>query len=263
LFKRKRLIIAVVFVSVLIFSFVNFIQPKYVIPIAMYHSINPNAQKDNRLVITPQAFARQMRFLKKHNYNVITLEKAADIIKNKKKAPANTIVLTFDDGYKDNYTYAFPILKKYGFPATLFIIIDEVGRPEGDMVSWDDIYAMQASGLVTIGSHTFRHPYLIDLTSREDIRREIQDSKKVLEIKLGRKVDAFCYPAGRFNKEIRQIVIDSGYKIAVATNPGKEIPDDDVFALKRLRISQNCANLFIFWIETSGYYNLIRENRKK
>jgi peptidoglycan/xylan/chitin deacetylase (PgdA/CDA1 family) len=229
----------------------------------MYHSISPNAQKDDRLTITPETFKRQMDFLKKHRYNVITLKEAVNIIKNKKKAPYHTIALTFDDGYKNNYTYAFPVLKEYNFPATLFIIVNEVGRSQGDRVSWDDIKIMQASGLITIGSHTLNHSYLIDLASQEEITNEVRDSKKALEEKLGCKIDVFSYPAGRFNEKIRQVVIDAGYKFAVATNPGKKIPDDDIFAVKRLRISRNCENLFVFWVETSGYYNLMRENRSK
>ncbi len=72
---------------------------------------------------------------------------------------------------------------------------------------------------------------------------------------------AFSYPSGRFSKAARQAVIDAGYKLAVATNPGRRIPDDDIFLIKRLRVSKNCDNLFIFWIETSGYYNFMRESK--
>ena len=99
--------------------------------------------------------------------------------------------------------------------------------------------------------------------SEEELKNELQGSKKILEEKLARKIDIFCYPGGRFNEKIRQAVIDAGYQVAVATNPGKKIPDNDIFALKRIRISKNCDNLFVFWVEISGYYNLMRENRHK
>ena len=263
MFKHKRLIIAVVILGVLIMSLANFARDKYVIPILMYHSVDLNPSKEDRLTLSPEVFDKQMRFLKEHNYNVITLEEVADIIRNKKKAPARAIAITFDDGYKNNYTYAFPVLKKYNFPATIFVIINEIGRPAGDRLSWDNISAMQASGLVAIGSHTFTHPLLTELVSQEEIKYEIEGSKKALEEKLGREVSIFSYPSGRFNEKVRQAVIDAGYKIAVATNPGKKFSDSDIFAIKRLRISQNCDNLFIFWVETSGYYNLMRENRYK
>jgi peptidoglycan/xylan/chitin deacetylase (PgdA/CDA1 family) len=230
----------------------------------MYHSIDVNPQKGDRLTVTPEAFERQMRFFKEHKYNVISLEDAADIIKNKKKAPPRTVVVTFDDGYKNNYTYAFPVLKKYNFPATIFVVINDMGYLGGIGLSWDEILAMQASNLITIGSHTFTHPLLTEVTSSsERLKNEIEGSKIALEAKLGRKVNSFCYPAGRFNEKIKQVVIEAGYKAAVVTNPGNKIFDDDVFAIKRLRISQNCDNLFIFWVETSGYYNFMRELNHK
>jgi hypothetical protein len=84
-----------------------------------------------------------------------------------------------------------------------------------------------------------------------------------LEEKLGRPISAFSYPEGRFNNKIKQLVMYAGYTVAVATNPGKRFANDDIFALKRLRISANCNNLFIYWVETSGYYNFMRERRHK
>lgn len=261
--KHKRLIIAVVILGVLIVPLVNYVRSKYVIPILMYHSIDPDAPKDSLLAVTPDVFRKQMRFLKEHRYNVVTLAEAVDIIKNKKKSPAHTIAITFDDGYRDNYTYAFPILKDYNFPATIFIVANEVGRVQENRFTWDDISVMQASGIIAFGSHTMNHPNLEQVISQEILKNEIQGSKKILEEKLGRSVDAFCYPSGRFNAKARAAVMDAGYKFAVATNPGKRIPDDDIFLIKRLRISKNCANLFIFWVETSGYYNFMRERLHK
>ncbi len=260
MFKRKRLIVAAL-LAVLIVSFTSFVRQKYVIPIIMYHSINPDTQNNSLLVVTPDNFRRQMRFLKEHHYNVVSLEAAADFIKNKKRPPARAIAITFDDGFKDNYTYVLPILKEYNFPATIFIVVNEVGLPPENRLSWDEIHTMQESGLVTFGSHTVSHPNLKGVTSPEVIKNEIQGSKNILEEKLGRKVETFSYPAGRFTKSARQAVIDAGYKLAVVTSPGKRIPDDDIFLIKRLRISKNCNNLFIFWVETSGYYNLMRESK--
>lgn len=233
------------------------------LPVIMYHSINPDRQNGSLLVVTPENFRRQMDFLKKHRYNVISLEEAGRFIKNKKRPPARTIAITFDDGYQDNYTYAFPILKEYNFPATIFIVVNEVGNPPQKRLGWEEIKLMQDSGLITFGSHTANHPNLAGVSSPETMRDEIQGSKKILEEKLGRKVESFCYPGGRFTKAARQAAIDAGFKLAVATNPGKSIPNDDVFLIKRIRISKNCDNLFIFWVETSGYYNLMRESKGK
>jgi peptidoglycan/xylan/chitin deacetylase (PgdA/CDA1 family) len=227
----------------------------------MYHSVSPDALPENRIAISTETFERQMHFLKNHQYNVLPLESLAALIKGRKRIPSKTISITFDDGYKDNYIYAFPILKKYNLSAAIFIITDEVGR--ADRLSWDEIKTMQDSGIVTFGSHTLGPEPLINIKSEQELRKQIFDSKKILEEKLGCKVNAFSYPEGRFNNKIKQLVMTAGYKLAVATNPGKKFVNDDIFALKRLRISANANNLFVFWIETSGYYNFIREHRHK
>lgn len=241
----------------------GFLRQQYVVPVLMYHSINPSASAENKLAVTAGTFDRQMHFLKSRRYNVITLDALVDLIKNKKKIHPKTICITSDDGYKDNFTHAFPILKKYNFPATMFIIVNEVGRPQGDRLSWDEIKTMQDSGLVSFGSHTLGPEPLVNFKSVEEIKKQIFDSKKILEEKLGRKVTIFSYPEGLFDARIKQLVVDAGYAGAVATNPGKSYCDDDVFVLKRLRISENSANMFIFAVETSGYYTFVKEYKKE
>jgi len=240
-----------------------FFSTKYVAPIIMYHSVVPDPDPKNMLAVSVKSFERQMRFLKERGYNVVTLEALAGMIKNKEKFPRNTVAITFDDGYKDNYTYAFPALKKYGLPATVFIITQEVSRPQGDRLSWDQIKAMRDSGLVVIGSHCIGPEPLINIKSADELRRQIFESKKILEDELGRPVNLFSYPEGKFDDMLRQIVIDAGYKAAVATNPGKRFSNTDIFALKRLRISRTCDNLGVFFVEASGYYNFMREHRRK
>lgn len=262
---RKRRAVAVLFsASFILVSFsIVFIKSNYVVPIIMYHSVNPDAKRENRLAVTPQAFERQMSFLKRHNYNVLPLEKLAALIKQKQKIPSKTIAITLDDGYKDNYTYAFPILKKYNLTANIFVIYNEVERPQNDRLSWPEIKEMQSSGLIYFGSHTLGPEPLINIKSRAEIKRQIFESKKALEKKLGQAVIMFSYPEGRFTPIIRQLVIDAGYQLAVATSPGKNFPNNDVFALKRLRISENAKNLFVFWFETTGFYTFIKEHRRK
>jgi peptidoglycan/xylan/chitin deacetylase (PgdA/CDA1 family) len=229
----------------------------------MYHSVNPQATFKNRLTVSALTFERQMGFFKRHHYNVLPLEELAVFIKEKKRIPPNAVVITFDDGYKDNYIYAFPILKKYNFPATIFIIVNEVGRAQNDRLSWDEIKEMQKSGIITIGSHCLDHKTLTDIKSEEELKRQIFVSKEILEEKLKEKVNTFCYIRGSFNPRVRQTVIDAGYKAGVATSPGKKYPNDDILVLKRLRISENAKNLFVFWFETTGFYNFIREHRHK
>lgn len=258
----KRIAFWVCLAALAVFGFSKAAERVYTPPILMYHSVEPSATRANRLNVSPESFERQMRFLRRMRYNVVTVEDLAGMISRKEKIPARTVAVTFDDGYRNNYTYAFPILKKYRIPVTLFIIVREVGRQQNDRLYWQEIEEMRASGLVDIGSHCVGPDPLIKLAD-DDVVREINDSKKMLEERLGVPVRIFSYPEGMFTPRIRQLVREAGYAAAVATNPGKKSPWTDVFALKRLRIGPNADNLFVFWFETSGVYTFFKEHRKK
>lgn len=266
--SRRRILIltfAIIFLSASLG--VNFIRQKYVAPIIMYHQVLARPNPGDRLAVSVKSFQRQMRFLKKHHYNVVPLETLVGLIKEKKKIPRRTLAITLDDGYKNSYTYAYRILKKYNLPATVFIIVNEVGRRNKlgrrDRLSWDEIKQMRDSGIISFGSHCLGPEPLVNIKSEPAIKKEIFDSKKIIEEKLNQPITMFSYPEGKFTDKIRKLVIDAGYKLAVVTNPGKQFPNDDVFGMKRLRISSTSDNLFVFWIETSGYYNFIREQRRK
>jgi peptidoglycan/xylan/chitin deacetylase (PgdA/CDA1 family) len=261
MFKNKKLIVWGIIAVCCAAAVTVFVRGQYVLPVAMYHSVQPAASKGNALVVSAKTFDRQMQFLKKNNYTVLSLEQAVDFMSRKKKMPSRTVVLTFDDGNADNYVHAFPILKKYGLPATIFLIVSDIGKP--DKLNLDQIRHMQESGLISFGSHSMNHPFLDCITSDAELVKEIRGSKEALEGLLGRPVNTFSYPCGRMNQDVRQRVVNAGYMAAVVTNPGKAVGNDDVFAFKRLRISENAANLFVFWFETTGYYNFIRENRHK
>lgn len=254
--RRKRVILIFIVSGALLWA-VFYLRGKYVAPILMYHCVIPNADSANRIAVTDKAFERQMRFLRERNYNLLPLEELAGYILRKEKIPPRSIAVTFDDGYKDNYIYAFPVLKKYRIPVTIFIILDDVGLPH--KLNWQEIKEMQDSGLVVFGSHALGSEPLINIKSSQQLRREIFDSKKILQERLGCEAGIFSYPEGRFNREIRNLAIEAGYKIAVATNPGRDYANDDIFALKRLRIAASSDNLFIFWLEASGYYSFLRE----
>lgn len=265
--RRLRVVKLVLIVSLFILAattlWINSLRAKYVLPILMYHSINIQDNPKDPLVVKVTDFQRQMEFLKKHNYNVISLEDAAELIRGKSKVPPKTIVITFDDGLRNNYTYAFGILKNYNFPATIFVIVDEIGRARGDKLSWEELEDLQASGLITVGSHALGGEPLVNLKSTDEIRRQVFESKKILEERLGKKINCFSYPEGKFSSFIRQAVIDAGYMLAVTTNPGRKFVNDDVFCLKRLRVGPRTKNLFTFWVVASGYYNAMRESKRK
>jgi len=257
----KVVSVAVILFLSLLLALGLFLRTKYINPVLMYHYVLDTelAKKDKRIV-TPETFEKQIRFLKVNNYNVISVEEFAEFLKGKERPPRNTVVLTFDDGHLDNYENAYPILKKYGLPATMFVVVDYLSEP--NFVTEEQIREMSESGLITIGSHTLTEPHLPSLTDKNRLKREIYDSKRKLEAILNKPVNCFSYPIGGFNREIRQMVIDAGYTAVVTTSPGLYYPNDDPFAIKRVRISESSKSLFVFWFESSGSYKYLLEVRK-
>ena len=262
--KLTRAVLVICAVVILSFcAWLGFVACHYTAPVLMYHYINDEEPHKSRLGVSPKSFERQMRFLKEHNYNVTSLAELVDLIKYKKKIPCKTAAITFDDGYLDNYINAFPILKKYNLPATIFVVINRIGKRLGqdEYMDWRQIKELSDSGLITIGSHSMNHPNLSEIDSDEELRYEIFASKKILEEALQKKANFFSYPFGGINPVVRDLTREAGYAACVGTNFPRGYPADDIYALKRLRISENSKNLFIFWIETSGFYTYIKEQR--
>jgi peptidoglycan/xylan/chitin deacetylase (PgdA/CDA1 family) len=233
-------------------------QTEYVVPILMYHSIDHN-DKATKLSVSPESFARQMEFLHKNNYNVISLEKAVSYIEKKERPAQKTIAITFDDGFENNYKDAYPVLKKYNIPATIFVIINRVGT--AGFVNWDEIKEMSDSGVITIGSHAKSHFWLLG-SDPNFLNDEVVNSKKILEEKLGKKVNLFCYPMGAFDARSKKAVEDAGYACAVSTNPGGNVPAEDVYAIKRIKVSRTSDNLLAFWVRTTRTYTWFKRKRE-
>jgi peptidoglycan/xylan/chitin deacetylase (PgdA/CDA1 family) len=189
-----------------------------------------------------------MEFLKVHYYNVLSLTEVADRVKNGKGFAPKSLAITFDDGYQDNIKNAFPILKKMGFPATVFVITDNIGK-EG-WLSEEDLRILDGSG-ITIGSHTVHHAFLPALSSAE-AEAELKDSKKRLEEVLGHPVTLFSYPAGGLTPRVEDLVKETCYAGAVTTNNGKE--PGDAYAMHRIKITEAHGSLFDFWAKVSGLY---------
>ena len=235
-------------------------RPKYVAPILMYHHIDERGGVSS-LSVSPENFRRQMRFLSEHNYNVISLAEFVQAKLEKKRLARNTVVLTFDDGYEDNYLLAYPVLKKYSLPAIIFVIVGSIG--EEGYLNHRQIKEMSSSGIIDIGSHTLSGAYLPG-QSRGELNREIGLSKKTLEANLNNRTEFFCYPIGGFSPGIQEIVKRCGYAAACTTNRGKakDRLNNDLFALKRIKIKDSFPNLFVFRVKLSGYYNLFRRVRE-
>jgi peptidoglycan/xylan/chitin deacetylase (PgdA/CDA1 family) len=255
-FKRIRAAL-VVGVCIAAIAAVVFLKTAYVVPILMYHSIDGDEGK-TKLSVAPDNFASQMEFLHRKRYNVVGLDKIISYMQKKEKIPPRTVAITFDDGYLNNYTSAYPVLKKYKLPATIFIITDKIGQK--GWCGWRELKEMSDSGLITIGSHTKSHAWLPDQGDGK-LKEELEASKAVLEKGLGRKVDFLCYPLGAHDERVKKAVKEAGYAAAVATNPGKSKPNDDIYAIKRIKISRTSRSHLVFWGETSGYYTSKKERK--
>jgi len=220
--------------------------------ILMYHMVSPHLPKSkskfNRLRVPPEEFEKQLKWLKKNNWTSMTmaeLEKL-DVI------PPKTVILTFDDGYADNYMNAFPLLKKYTMKATIYLVVnrfDKTWASDKDtkqsseelnlepMLSHDMVQEMLASGLIEFGSHTLNHVNLPTL-SAEKKQTEIAQSKIMLEEQYAILCESFAYPFGFFDPEDVSLIEKNGYTNAVTTINGYEAWENtNKFQLKRVMIS--------------------------
>jgi len=251
----KRFFITLFFIFILASSgFLLWISNKYVVPIMMYHNVN-YADEPKANTVSPENFERHMAFLKEHNYQVLSLDDLVEKIKSGKRISHKSVVVTFDDGYEDNYSYAFDILQKYEIPATIFIPSDLIGT-KGYLV-WDQVKEMLGQG-IHFGSHTRHHTYLPNIPAAGQ-KEEIEGSKHILEEELGVEINHFAYPIGGFSEQIKGMVREAGYKSACATNRGYDRMNKDVFELNRIRFGDNDGNDFVLWAKLSGYYNTFRK----
>ena len=256
---RRILLILGLVVTLSIAGFYFYIRPHYTVPILMYHHIDYGG-RDSSLSVSPDNFQLQMRFLSQYDYNVISLAGLVQAKLNKEKLPRNTVVVTFDDGYEDNYTFAYPVLKKYQLPATIFVIVDAID--EAGYLKQRQLKEMLASGIITIGSHTLSGEYLPGQTKGK-LKQQVESSKQILKAKLSEDIEFFCYPIGGFTSQIQELLKKSGYLAACTTNRGTaQTPlNNDIYAFKRIKIKDSFPNLFVFWVKVSGYYNLFRRVR--
>jgi peptidoglycan/xylan/chitin deacetylase (PgdA/CDA1 family) len=248
-----------VLVSVFILVSVGYtfwLRDRYVVPILTYHHVGIPSGKWRLNTVSSASFEYQMDFIKRHGFEVISFDDLVEGIKKGHEFTRNTVVLQFDDGYEDNYKYAFPILKKYGFPAMVFLVSDKVGTP--DFLTWDEVKEMERYNFLA-GAHTRHHLYLPRL-SMAKAQDEISGSKQVIEDHLGHSINYFSYPSGGFSVDIKRMVREAGYKAAVTTNRGKDRFNVDLYELKRIHMNNTDDQYsgLILWVKLSGYYNLFR-----
>ena len=200
------------------------------IPVLMYHSISN--LPGNSLGVPPEKFALQMKYLYNAGFTTITPDQLYSALQGKTRLPRRPIMITFDDGYHDNFTAAFPVLKQYNFKATFFVVTGYIGP---GMLTWDEIKQMAGAGM-NIESHTVNHLDLRTLPPAR-MRKELADSKTAIESNLGTKVEYFCYPAGKFNSTTLALLKDLGYKMAFTTVAGTVRRNQPLLQLRRIRIN--------------------------
>jgi peptidoglycan/xylan/chitin deacetylase (PgdA/CDA1 family) len=207
----------------------------------MYHSISEHAgkEKHNKWRIKPKDFEKQMNWFYENNWKSFTI---SEIVKLD-NIPEKSFVITFDDGFEDTYTNAFPILKKYGFKATIYLVPNQkINYWEekntsvlSNLLNNEQILQMQNSGLIEFGSHTLSHVNLSTINN-EQLRIELEKSKEEVEKIIKKECEAFAYPYGKFDEKIVKIVKEVGYKNATVVKRGLFIQDDDIFTIKRIGI---------------------------
>jgi len=241
------------------------------VPVLFYHQVCDGGQisRNQRSCVSPKQFEQQMRFLRANGYVTLTLAECVSWLEGRRKVPVKSLCVTFDDGHRDNYYNAYPILRKYGITATIFICNEQIGKElwysrklrkweraydEDDdlyfeFLTWRQIQEMDAAG-ISFQSHTCSHPFLTELTA-SDLAKELWESKRVLERTLGKPVDFVSYPYGDYNSETKKAVARAGYRAAFGTGGGLLSRGDDRFALNRTWLSPE-DSMLVFQLRIYG-----------
>jgi len=211
------------------------------VPILMYHYLSePPAGADavrRDLSVSPAQFEAQLIFLHEQGYHTITMKQLSYALSRNEALPPKPIIITFDDGYRDQYTNAFPLLKKYGDVATFFVFTQVIDEYNVDFLTWEMVTEMHQAGM-EFGSHSYRHP---DLTNRsvDFLVYEILGSKEAIEARIGEPVRFFCYPSGRYDDLAERVVASANFWGAVTTEWGAQHSYANRFEIHRLRMRGN------------------------
>lgn len=234
------------------------------ISVLMYHSVDST---NSSYTVDSAEFRRQIDYLMK-NYSIVSLGEVLDFIEGKRKLPRKSVAITFDDGYYDNYSNAYPYLRKHHVPATIFIATSYVQKkmPLGNsrlpMMSWNEILEMSHNN-INIGAHTTSHP---DLTQMDigNAEREISESKIEIEKRIRKKVDYFSYPYGRYSDAIVDLVRQKGFRCAFGGCGGVK-QHDDSFVIHRIEVKRSTdpAMFKTKLTAASDWYNKLEQSFKQ
>jgi peptidoglycan/xylan/chitin deacetylase (PgdA/CDA1 family) len=209
--------------------------------ILTYHSIDGDGSV---LSTAPQQFDRQMQYLRENSFESISASEVATLLHHGSPIPDGKVCLVFDDGFRNIYSKAFPILLECGFTATIFLVAGYCGRynnwpgnlkslKPSSLLSWSEAKEMKKFG-IDFGSHSATHPDLTTIPIR-DAESEIVGSKREIEDRLGESVDTFAYPYGRYNRQIKDIVRNH-FVGACSTRLGNVRTGADRYAMRRIDV---------------------------
>ena len=223
------------------------------VPILCYHRLTNKCKTS--MCLPPKVFEQQMKYLKNNGYRTISLEQLQCFLAFECSIPEKSVVITLDDGYRSAYDVAYPILKKHGFTATLFIYTDYVGISK-NAITWSQVKEMKADGF-EVGSHTISHADLTQQREGEDFRvyqdrieKEIGGSKRIIDKKLNQNTTAFAFPFGRYNGSVLRICRQKGYDIGVSVRRGSNPFFADPLVLKRNQIMKTDMKYFVSRLKT-------------
>jgi peptidoglycan/xylan/chitin deacetylase (PgdA/CDA1 family) len=237
------------------------------VPVLMYHSVSDDSESRihpyYQTTTAPEVFAAQMEFLYANGYRTCTLGEAINYLNGTVPSPSKPVVITFDDGFADFYRSAFPIMNRYGLTATVYLPTAFIGERsvrflEKDCLSWSQVNELYKYG-ISFGSHTVTHPRLRELNAGA-IKKEIVDSKRAIEAKLGCAVDSFAYPYAfpqtdtDFKKMLRELLQEAGYQNGVSTILGRASRSSDPLFVERLPVN-SFDDLKFFQAKLAGAYD--------
>ena len=227
------------------------------LPILMYHKIDrlppPPGARYHRNYVLPEQFDAQLAALKRWGYETISFADWLAYRRGEGTLPRWPIILTFDDGYRSTYEVAWPLLKRHGATATVFLVSDLIGKTN----AWDaqeiqepllDAAAIAAlrAGRIEFGSHTRTHPALTALPPQRALV-ELRDSRAALQQLLGEPVRVLCYPYGKQNPAVRALAREAGYEAAVIARRRLNSRTTDPLRLTRLRIDTSTRVPALRW----------------
>lgn len=209
------------------------------VPVLSYHQVND--EDDNALTIPRAAFEQQMAYLHDNGYHAITPDQLDAYLTEGAPLPEKPVLITFDDGYRDNYENAFPILQKYGMTATIFLISDFMDRFD-KYLTWQQVQEMSEAGIY-MGVHTLSHFELPGL-SKAELYQQIEGGKLAIEWKTLQFTEYIAYPCGSYNADVLAVARDCGYKGGFTVRYDLVHPGDNPYLLSRVPVFGHNAHSF-------------------